>query len=93
MLEDYEDLNVEETLAAVDGFGGERLDRFLAYEREHKDRKTVLQPLERQLVTVEAPTQGYIAGHWFDDAGGQRPVRRTKRVDDALEHGDLREVS
>jgi hypothetical protein len=93
MLEDYKDLNVKETLAAVADFDGERLAEFLAYERECKNRKTVIEPLERQLVTVEATTQGYIGGQWFDETGERRTVRRTNRIDEALEDGGLREVS
>ena len=37
---------------------------------------------------VEAPTDGYYGGLWFDDAG-LRKVRYTTRVEEACEHGDL----
>jgi hypothetical protein len=69
MIENYQDLNRDETLDAVADFDGERLAAFVEYEREHKDRKTVIEPLERELVDV-VPADGrqYVAGVWFDDA-------------------------
>ena len=92
MIENYEDLNREETLEAVSGFKASRLERFIEFERQHKARKTVLEPLKRRLVTVEAVESGYVAGHWFDEAGEQETIRRSTRVEQAIADGDLVEV-
>ena len=93
MIENYQDLNRDETLDAVADFDGERLAAFVEYEREHKDRKTVIEPLERELVDV-VPADGrqYVAGVWFDDASESETVRRSTRIEQALDEGDLLEA-
>jgi len=93
MIDDYEDLNRDETLDAVAGFDGEQLQKFLKFERECKNRVTVLRPLERKLVTVTpAGDSQYIARIWFDGPDDVQTVRRTTRVEAALESDELREV-
>ena len=84
MIEDYQDSNVEETLDAVSGFDAARLQQFLVYEREHKNRKTVIEHIQDQLVTVKVPDTGYYGGHWFDDAG-EHVVKDGWRLRDATE--------
>ena len=93
MIENYQDLNRDETLDAVADFDGERLAAFVEYEREHKDRKTVIEPLERELVDV-VPADGrqYVAGVWFDDASEPETVRRSTRIEQTLDEGDLLEA-
>jgi hypothetical protein len=93
MIENYQDLNRDETLDAVADFDGERLAAFVGYEREHKDRKTVIEPLERELVDI-VPADGrqYVAGVWFDDASEPETVRRSTRIEQALDEGDLLEA-
>lgn len=93
MIENYDELNRDETLDAVADFDGERLVDFLEFEREHKDRKTVVDPLERELVDV-VPTgrTQYAAGIWFDEPDEPTTVRRSTRVERALEAGELQEV-
>jgi hypothetical protein len=94
MIQNYEDLNREETLDAVDGFGASRLAEFIEFEREHKDRSTVLEPLERELVRVRPtdPGQQYVAGVWFDEPADAQTVRRSARIERAIEEGDLLEA-
>jgi len=93
MIENYDELNRDETIEAVADFGAERLTEFIEFEREHKDRKTVLEPLERELVDV-VPTgdQQYVAGIWFDDETDPETVRRSPRVTQALKERNLQEV-
>ena len=93
MIENYQDLNRDATLDAVANFDGERLAAFVEYEREHKDRKTVIEPLERELVDV-VPADGrqYVAGVWFDDASEPETVRRSTRIEQTLDEGDLLEA-
>jgi len=93
MIENYADKNREQTLDAVSEFGADRLQEFIEFEREHKDRKTVLEPLERELVTVTPTEQRYAGGCWFDDVDEQRVVCRTPRIERAIANGDLREVA
>jgi len=97
MIENYQDLNRDETLDAVSDFDGEQLAAFVEYEREHKDRKTVIEPLERELVdVVPAGSAGYggryVAGVWFDDVSEPATVRRSTRIEQALDAGDLEVV-
>ena len=97
MIENYQDLNRDETLDAVADFDGERLAAFVEYEREHKDRKTVIEPLERELVDV-VPATGttyggrYVAGIWFDEVDEPTTVRRSTRIEQAIDAGELQEV-
>lgn len=93
MIENYQDLNRDETLDAVADFDGEHLAAFVEYEREHKDRKTVIEPLERELVDV-VPVDGrqYVAGVWFDDTSEPKTVRRSTRIEQTLDEGDLLEA-
>lgn len=97
MIENYDELNRDETLEAVADFDGERLAEFVAFEREHKNRKTVVDPLERELVDVVPESAGgyggrYVAGVWFDDVTEPATVRRTTRIENAIEDGDLEVV-
>ena len=97
MIENYEDLNRDETLDAVSDFDGEQLAAFVEYEREHKNRKTVIKPLERELVEVIPVSSGgyggrYVAGIWFDDVTEPATVRRTTRIETAIDDGDLEVV-
>ena len=97
MIENYEELNRDETLDAVSDFDGEQLAAFVEYEREHKDRKTVTEPLERELVEVvpagSADYGGrYVAGVWFDDVFEPVTVRRSTRIEQALDVDELEMV-
>jgi hypothetical protein len=94
MIENYGELNRDETVDAVSDFDGEQLAAFVEYEREHEDRKTVVDPLERELVDV-VPANGrqYVAGVWFDDASEPETVRRSPRVKQALDEGELEVIS
>jgi len=93
MIENYEDLNRDETVDAVAQFSGERLAAFIEYEREHKDRTTVIEPLERQLVDVRpAGDRQAVAGVWWDDPTTPQTVRRTRRVEQAIDAGELEVV-
>lgn len=84
MIENYQDKNVEETLDAVLSFNASGLQQFLVYEREHKNRKTVIEAIQDELVTVEVPDTGYYGGHWFDD-GGEYVVKDSRRVREAAD--------
>ncbi|QBI90020.1 uncharacterized protein ChaoS9_065 [Halobacterium phage ChaoS9] len=94
MIEDYEDLNRDETLEAVDDVGAERLQAFIDFERQHKNRKTVIEPLKRELIRIRPadPARQYVAGVWFDEPATEQIVRRSHRIDRAIEDGDLVEV-
>jgi len=93
MIENYHDKNREQTLTAVADFSAERLAAFIEYEREHKDRTTVVEPLQRKLVTVTPiRDRRYVAGVWFDGPSETATVRRRTRVARALEDGRLQEV-
>ena len=97
MIENYADLNQDETLEAVSDLVGERLAEFLEYERDHKNRKTVVEPLERELVDVlPASSAGYggryVAGIWFDEVDEPTTVRRSTRIEQAIEAGELQQV-
>lgn len=85
MIEDYDELNRDETLNAVADFDARRLTEFLEFEREHKNRKTVIEPLEDELVEVSpVGEQQYVAGLWFDDPYETKVVRRNSRIDEAI---------
>ncbi len=84
MIENYEDKNVEDTLDAISGYDATRLQQFLVYEREHKNRKTIINAIRDQLITVEVPDTGYYGGFWFDE-GGEYVVRDTPRLRKAAE--------
>ena len=88
MIANYENKNIEETLDAIDGFDASGLQQFLVYEREHKNRKGVIQHIQDQLVTVRVPATGYYGGYWFDDAG-EYVVRDSRRVRRAAEETKL----
>ena len=92
MIDDYQEQNVEETLAAARQLDDDRLADFVQFERDHKDRTTVIEPLERQLVDVTPVGQQYAAGLWFDDISEVRTVRRSRRVEQAIEAGRLEVV-
>lgn len=92
MIENYENLNRTETLEAVADFGTDQLQEFIDFERHHKDRKTVIEPLEDELVTVATDGRQYVAGLWFDDVDEEMTVRRSPRIEKAIDAGDLEEV-
>ena len=92
MIDNYDEKNVEATLEAVRRLDDEDVAAFVEYEREHKSRKTVIEPLERELVEVTPVGSQYAAGLWFDDADDSRRVRRSRRVDRAIAEGDLEVV-
>ena len=92
MIDNYDDLNRDETLAAVSDFDGEQLAQFIAFERDHKHRVTVIEPLERDLVEVTSTGSSYVAGLWFDDTSETQVVRRSRRVDAAIDDGLLESV-
>jgi hypothetical protein len=92
MIDNYAEKNVEETLAAARRLDGADLVAFVAYERKHKNRTTVIDPLERQLVDVTPTDRQYAGGLWFDDLNEVRTVARTTRVERAIETGALEVV-
>ena len=92
MIDNYDDLNRDETLAAVSDFDGEQLAQFIEFERDHKDRVTVIEPLERELLEVTSTGRNYAAGIWFDDVEDTKLVRRSRRVDAAIDDGLLESV-
>lgn len=92
MIDNYEDKNVDETLDAVSDFSGERLEEFIEFERERKNRTTVVEPLERELLTVTTTGTNYAAGLWFGSTPDEKLVRRTTRIEQAIENGDVVEV-
>ncbi len=84
MIDNYDKYNIHETLDAVSEFDATRLQQFLVYEREHKNRKGVINAIRDELVTIEVPDTGYYRGYWFDD-GGEYVVRDTPRLRKAAE--------
>jgi hypothetical protein len=60
MIDNYDDLTVDETLDAVSDFDESQQREFIEFEREHKDRTTVIDPLEAELEST-------------DDSGGETP--------------------
>jgi len=92
MIDNYDDLNRDETLAAVSDFDGEKLAQFIAFERANKNRVTVIEPLERELLEVTSTGRNYAAGIWFDDVEDTQLVRRSRRVDAAIDDGLLESV-
>ena len=91
MIPDYDEKNVEATLDAISGFDATRLQQFLVYEREHKNRKTVIEPIKNRLVEVEVPSEGYYDGFWFDE-GGTHVVCDGRRLERALERTAMERV-
>ncbi|MDL0133519.1 hypothetical protein [Halobacterium salinarum] len=94
MIDNYQECNRDETLDAVSDFSTDRLEDFLAFERAHKNRKTVVEPIERMLVDVVPVDQStqYVAGVWFDDPTQPTTVRRSRRIKAALAADELQEV-
>ena len=84
MIDNYQHKNVEDTLDAVEGFDASTLQQFLVYEREHKNRKTVIEAIQDKLVTVEVAQMGYYGGYWFDDAG-EHVVKDSRRLRQAAD--------
>lgn len=109
MIENYEELTVDETLEVVDELGDDEIEQFIEYERDHKNRTTVIDPLEELLsdsdesgdtgtaepetVTVTVEVGNYGGGIFFDDATETKTVERTTRVQQALDNGNLTEVT
>ena len=89
MIDNYQERNREETLAAVSGFDADRLLTFIEFERAHKNRKTVVEPLEREIVNVTPTARRYAAGIWFDSTDDVRPARWSRRVEQAIDDGLL----
>jgi hypothetical protein len=48
-IEHYDDLSVEEISKELDGLSDEELERVRDYEKRHKDRKTLIESLDRKL--------------------------------------------
>jgi len=92
MIDNYDDRNREETLDAVSDFSAEQLEAFIEFEKAHKDRKTVVEPLERELLTVTSVGRNYVAGVWFDDVDEEKVVRQSRRIEQAIDAGDLKVV-
>ena len=92
MIENYSEKNVQETLRDARRLDDEEIAAFVEYERDRKDRKTVVEPLERELVDVTPVGSQYAAGLWFDDSDERKTVRRSRRVDQAIAEGDLEVV-
>ncbi len=89
MIEDYPEANADETLAKARRLDDEQLADFVEYEREHKNRTTVIEPLERELVEVIPAGSQYAGGIWFDDVDESKTVRRSRRVETAIAAGAL----
>lgn len=53
-VEDYGDKTVDDCLAALEDATTDEVAAFLDWERDHKDRKTLVQPLEKRLESAEA---------------------------------------
>jgi len=92
MIDNYDDRNREKTLDAVSDFSGEQLKAFIEFEKAHKNRKTVVEPLERELLTVTSVGRNYVAGLWFDSDTDEKLVRRSRRIEKAIDAGDLEVV-
>lgn len=88
LIEHYDGLNADETLSAVDDFTADQLQQFVVHERMNKNRTTVIEPIQDMLVTIRAPRGGYFGGQWFDEPG-ERVVRDTTRIRQALEDTEL----
>ncbi len=48
-ISDYQHLTVDEVTGKLDGLGEDNLKDIKAYEEEHKNRKTLLEALDRRL--------------------------------------------
>jgi len=48
-IADYDELNVKQVIAELDALSVYELDKLAAYEKAHKDRKTVAREVERRL--------------------------------------------
>jgi hypothetical protein len=92
MIDNYDDRNREKTLDAVSDFSAEQLEAFIEFEKAHKDRKTVVEPLERELLTVTSTGRNYVAGLWFDSVDEEKVVRQSRRIEEAIDAGDLKVV-
>lgn len=101
MIENYEDLNVAETLEQVEELDEAETEQFIEYESNHKNRTTVIRPLQEQLgladtdpetVTVTPRRGNYAGGLWFDNQTDHQTVERTVRIDQAIEAGELEVV-
>jgi len=92
MIDNYDDRNREETLDAVSDFSAEQLEAFIEFEKAHKNRKTVVEPLERELLTVTSTGRNYVAGLWFDSVDEEKVVRQSRRIEQAIDAGDLEVV-
>lgn len=92
MIENYESLNRDETLAAARHLGDEQIAEFVEYERTHKNRKTVIEPLQRELVDISPVGQQYAAGLWFESVDEVQTVRHSQRIEQAIERGRLEVV-
>lgn len=88
MIDDYQNKNIEDTLDAISGFDASRLQQFLVFEREHKNRNGVISEIRDKLITVEVPDTGYYGGEWFDE-GGEHVVKDNRRIRDAADETEL----
>ncbi|MBA3426125.1 MAG: hypothetical protein H0U04_16670 [Rubrobacter sp.] len=48
-LRDYDDLSIEEIETKIQGLSGQEIETLRAYEKKHKNRKTLLETLDRKL--------------------------------------------
>ena len=92
MIEEYDSLNVDEAYSVVARENAAFIDGFIAYERDNKNRKTLIERLEPLVTTVESPRSGYIGGHWFDESGERKTVKIDSRVSRAIENGELKVI-
>jgi len=69
MIDDYQNKNIDQTLDAVSDWSAVKLQRFLVFERQEKNRAGVVDAITDQLVELEVPEKGYYNGFWFDDDG------------------------
>lgn len=63
-VDDYDSLTVEQAVMRLDTLSREELEQVKAYEREHKNRKTLIEQLEKRLAAGEPIQEGDVVG-WF----------------------------
>lgn len=67
-VEDYEDKTVDDCLAALEDAPADEVAAFLEWEREHKDRKTLVRPLEKRLESAETASGDEVEDPAEDEA-------------------------
>ena len=91
MIDDYQNKNIDQTLESVTSFDATQLQRFLVFEREHKNRTGVVEAIQQQLIEVSVPQTGYYNGYWFDESG-RHIVKDSQRLQQALVETELERV-